>query len=164
MSDVTLQAAFGGMIDRQKRGINEARAKEAVQNEVAFSPYEVEWHEQQHGGWYGLTSPTGHAEQEYEASVRSSYIASRHIESNLTPYSMFSSQSHDSTNPFYCRKFSRAARVSLACIHLVCQDILSLVSKSGITSFDICGGHAMMLEASSLKGETSQVDVNQDLH
>lgn len=92
MSDVTLQAAFGGMIDRQKRGINEARAEEAVQNEVAFSPYEVEWHEQQHGGWYGLTSPTAHAEQEYEASVGSSYIASRHIESISTPYSIFSSQ------------------------------------------------------------------------
>lgn len=94
MSDVTLQAAFGGMIDRQKRGINETRAEEAVQNEVAFSPYEVEWHEQQHGGWYGygLTSPTGHAELEYEASVGSSYIASHHIESIPTPYSMLSSQ------------------------------------------------------------------------
>jgi hypothetical protein len=40
------------MTDRQKRGINEARAEEAVQNEVAFPPYVayvVEWHEQQHG-------------------------------------------------------------------------------------------------------------------
>jgi hypothetical protein len=52
----------------------------------------------------------------------------------------------------------------LVSIYIVRQDILSFVSESGITSFDTWGGHAMMLEALSLKGETSQVEVNQDLH